>query len=338
MSKGSLIQVKGSSETEGTGQAEGGEGSVENVVICGSGPAGLTAALYSARANLGPLVLQGMQPGGQLTTTTEVENFPGFEHGIMGPELMEVMQKQVSRFGARLEMDEVERCELDRWPFVLHTAQGRRIETKTLVIATGATAKYLGLPSETRLRGHGVSACATCDGFFFRGVEIAVVGGGDSACEEASFLTRFASRVHLIVRRDNLRASKIMQRRVMENPKITIHWNAEVAEVLGAKEVSGLKVRNLLNGEVAEWAQIKGLFLAIGHEPNSAPFRPWLAHDEVGYLKVHAGTSKTDIPGVFICGDVQDRHYRQAVTAAGSGCMAAIDAERWLEARESGDA
>ena len=310
---------------------------VEDVVICGSGPAGLTAALYTARANLRPLVLEGMQPGGQLTITTEVENFPGFEHGVQGPELMDVMKRQVSRFGTRFEMDEVLSCSLDRWPFELRTANGKTVLTRTLVIATGATAKYLGLPSETRLKGHGVSACATCDGFFFRGVEIAVVGGGDSACEEASFLTRFGSKVHLLVRRDALRASKIMQKRVMENPKIQIHWFTEVAECLGETSLEGLRLRDTRTGELREAPEIKGLFIAIGHEPNSAPFRPWLPHDEVGYLKGEPGTSKTAIPGVFLAGDIQDSVYRQAVTAAGSGCMAAIDAERWLEAKLAGD-
>lgn len=309
---------------------------VEDVIICGSGPAGLTAALYTARANLAPLVLEGMQPGGQLTITTDVENFPGFEHGVMGPQLMETMRAQVQRFGTRLEMDEVVRCELDAQPFVLHTANGATLYTRALIIATGASAKYLGLPSETRLRGHGVSACATCDGFFFRGVEIAVVGGGDSAAEEASFLTKFASRVHLLVRRDALRASKIMAKRVEDNPKITTHWFTEVAEVLGDKDVIGLRVRDIRTGELKDWNNIKGLFLAIGHQPNSAPFAPWVEHDAVGYLKGVPGTSKTAIPGVFLAGDIQDSVYRQAVTAAGSGCMAAIDAERWLESLHAG--
>jgi thioredoxin reductase (NADPH) len=309
---------------------------IENVVICGSGPAGLTAALYAARANLQPLVLEGVQPGGQLTITTEVENFPGFEHGIQGPELMEVMRKQVARFGTRFEMDEVISCALDRWPFVLRTANGQVIHTRTLIIATGASAKYLGLESETRLRGYGVSACATCDGFFFRGKEIAVVGGGDTAAEEASFLTKFASRVHLLVRRDKLRASKVMAQRVMDNPRITVHWNTEVAEVLGDKTVSGLRVRDTRTGAEAVWPQVEGLFLAIGHQPNSGPFTPWITHDETGYLQTVPGSTRTNVPGVFACGDIQDHTYRQAVTAAGSGCMAAIDAERWLEAQHAG--
>lgn len=306
---------------------------VENVVICGSGPAGLTAALYASRANLKPLVFEGMQPGGQLTITTEVENFPGFEHGIQGPELMEVMKKQVARFGTRFEFDEVVSCKLDQWPFELKTANGNTLHTKTLIIATGATAKYLGLPNETRLQGHGVSACATCDGFFFQGVELAVVGGGDSAAEEAGFLTKFASKVHLIVRRSELRASKIMADRVLNNDKVQVHWNTEVTDVLGEKEVEGIRVLNNKSGEETDWNHIKGLFLAIGHKPNSDPFKQWLAHDDVGYLQAVPGTSKTSIEGVFVAGDIQDSVYRQAVTAAGSGCMAAIDAERWLETK-----
>ena len=310
---------------------------IEDVVICGSGPAGLTAALYTARANLKPLVLEGLQPGGQLTITTEVENFPGFVDGIQGPELMDVMRRQVERFGTRFQFDRVVRCELDKSPFVLHTENGATLQTRTLIIATGATAKYLGLPNETRLQGHGVSACATCDGFFFRGVELAVVGGGDSAAEEAAFLTRFASKVHLLVRRDELRASKIMQDRVFDNDKIEVHWNTEVADVLGEKEVEGIRVRNRTTGDETDWNHIKGLFLAIGHTPNSQAFAEWLDTDEVGYIKNVPGSSKTSIPGVFVAGDIHDNTYRQAITAAGSGCKAAIDAERYLEALEAGD-
>lgn len=304
---------------------------VENVVVIGSGPAGLTAALYTARANLNPLVIEGMQPGGQLTITTEVENFPGFENGIMGPELMEVMKKQVARFDTRFVFDEVASCRLDVWPFELKMANGDTLRSRTVIIATGAHARYLGLPNETRLRGHGVSACATCDGFFFQGVELAVVGGGDSAAEEAIFLTRFASKVHLIVRRDELRASKIMSDRVLATDKLEVHWNTEVVDVLGDKQVEGIRVRNNKTDEEADWNQIEGLFLAIGHTPNSDPFREWIDHDEAGYLEAVPGSSVTNIPGVFVCGDIQDSTYRQAVTAAGSGCMAALDAERWLE-------
>ncbi len=305
---------------------------IENVVICGSGPAGLTAALYTARANLNPVVLEGMQPGGQLTITTEVENFPGFVHGIQGPELMNIMREQVTRFGTRFEFDEVTSCKLDVWPFELHTMNGKVLRTRTLIIATGATAKFLGLPNEQRLKGKGVTACATCDGFFYRGVEVAVVGGGDSAAEEASFLTKFASKVHLLVRRESLRASKIMQERVLANEKIVVHWNSEVADVLGQDVVTGIRVRNTVTGEETDWNHIEGLFLAIGHQPNSDAFKQWVDHDDVGYLKTVPGTSKTNIPGVFAAGDIQDSIYRQAISAAGSGCMAAIDAERWLEA------
>ena len=306
---------------------------IDNVVIFGSGPAGLTAALYAARANLEPVLYEGIEPGGQLMTTTEVENFPGFENGIMGPELMEVMKKQVARFGTRFVLDECTGVDLSKRPFRYRTSQGEGL-ARTIIIATGATARYLGLDNELRLRGHGVSACATCDGFFFRGVEIAVVGGGDSAAEEANFLTRFASKVHLLVRRDKLRASAIMQDRVMANEKVEVHWNTELADVLGEGGVEGIVVVDNQTGEKAEWPHIKGLFLAIGHKPNSEPFVEWLDHDETGYLLTKADSTATKVPGVFACGDVQDKIYRQAVTAAGSGCMAALEAERWLDANE----
>jgi thioredoxin reductase (NADPH) len=249
---------------------------------------------------------------------------------------MDVMKKQVARFGTRFDFDEVTSCKLDVWPFELSTANGKTLHTRTLIIATGATAKYLGLPNETRLQGHGVSACATCDGFFFQGVELAVVGGGDSAAEEAAFLTKFASKVHLIVRRDAMRASKIMQDRVLANDKIEIHWHTSVTDVLGADEVEGIRVRHNISGEETDWNHIKGLFLAIGHKPNSDPFTEWIDHDDVGYLNAVPGTSKTNLEGVFVAGDIQDSVYRQAVSAAGTGCMAAIDAERWLEARMAG--
>ena len=306
---------------------------IENVVICGSGPAGYTAALYAARANLEPLILEGMQPGGQLTITTDVENFPGFEDGIMGPELMTVMRKQVERFGTRLTFDEVVECDLKERPFTLKTANGVTLKTKALIIATGASARYLGLENEIRLQGYGVSACATCDGFFYGGEEIAVVGGGDSACEEAHFLTKFATTVHLLVRRSELRASQIMQDRVKKNPKIKIHWHTEVLDVLGDKLVDGIKVFNNKTNEESNMA-VAALFLAIGHTPNSQPFVPYIDHDESGYLNTVPGSSKTNMEGVFACGDVQDHEYRQAVTAAGSGCMAAIDCERWLDSNE----
>ena len=303
---------------------------VEDVIICGTGPAGYTAALYTARANLNPLVFDGTQPGGQLTITTDVENFPGFEEGIMGPELMDVMRKQVERFGTRFVMDSIIEAKLDVHPFELKDSFGRSYKTKTLIIATGASARYLGLENETRLQGYGVSACATCDGFFYRGLEVAVVGGGDSACEEANFLTKFATTVHLLVRRDEMRASKIMQDRVLNNPKVKIHWNTEVLDVLGDKEVTGIKVINNKTQETKDM-KLQGFFLAIGHTPNSAPFVPWLDHDDNGYLITQPDSTLTNIPGVFACGDVQDHTYRQAVTAAGSGCKAALDAERFLE-------
>jgi thioredoxin reductase (NADPH) len=313
----------------------GSETPVHEVVICGSGPAGLTAALYSARANMSPILYEGMEPGGQLTTTTDVENYPGFPDGVMGPELMDMMKAQVARFGTTLEMDEVEKVDLSSWPYRYWTSMGTEAAAKTLIIATGASARYLGLDNELRLRGYGVSACATCDGFFFRDQSVAVIGGGDSAAEESTFLTRFASEVHLLVRRDAMRASKIMQQRVFDNDKITVHWNTEMTDVLGEKEVEGIAVVDNQSG-TAGTMPVTGLFLAIGHTPNSKPFVEWLDHDDQGYLVTAADSTTTNVPGVFACGDVQDRVYRQAVTAAGTGCMAALEAERWLEARETG--
>jgi len=309
---------------------------VENVVIAGTGPAGLTAALYSARANLAPLVFEGMEPGGQLTTTTDVENFPGFPDGIMGPELMEKMKAQVTRFGARLEMDEIEEVDLSSWPYSYKTSMGNEGKTKTLIIATGASAKYLGLDNELRLRGYGVSACATCDGFFFRDQKVVVVGGGDSACEEATFLTKFATEVHLFVRRDAMRASKIMADRALANPKITVHWNTEMTDVLGDKEVTGVAWKNNADGSTGE-LEVQGVFLAIGHTPNSKAFVNWVDHDDAGYLVTQPGRTATNIEGVFAAGDVQDTVYRQAVTAAGTGCAAALEAERWLENKEAAE-
>ena len=304
----------------------------EKVVILGSGPAGLTAALYASRANLAPVVFDGMQPGGQLTITTDVDNYPGFPEGIMGPDLMDRMRAQVARFGTRFELDEVERCDLSAGPFRLYTAGGAELTTDALIIATGASAKYLGLESETRLRGYGVSACATCDGFFFKGKEIVVIGGGDTAMEEATFLTKFASKVFAIVRRDELRASKAMQERAMKNPKMEFIWNSEVIEVLGDTAVEGVRIRNVRTAEVMD-KPVSGMFLGIGHTPNTGPFLDWIDHDENGYLETVPGRTATNIPGVFACGDVQDHYYRQAVSAAGTGCMAAIETERWLEER-----
>ncbi len=304
----------------------------EHVIILGSGPAGLTAALYAARANLNPLVLDGDLPGGQLTITTDVENYPGFEHGVMGPELMDTMRKQVERFGTRFAFEKVVKCDLSARPFTLYTENGETFTCDALIIATGASAKYLGLPNESRLQksGGGVSACATCDGFFYKGVELVVVGGGDTAVEEATFLTKFASKVYLLVRSGKLRASKAMQTRAEQNPKLEIVWNTSVLDVLGEARITGVRLKNNVTGEV--WDKpIGGMFLGIGHDPNTAPFIDWIDHDENGYLKTVPGRTATNVPGVFAAGDVQDHYYRQAVSAAGSGCMAAIEAERWLE-------
>jgi thioredoxin reductase (NADPH) len=309
----------------------------EKVVILGSGPAGLTAALYTARANLEPLVLDGLQPGGQLTITTDVDNFPGFPEGVMGPELMDRMRAQVERFGTRFELATIESCDLSQRPFRLKLDSGVELLTDVLIVATGASAKYLGLESETRLRGYGVSACATCDGFFFRGADICVVGGGDTAMEEATFLTKFAKKVYCIVRRDVLRASKVMQERAFQNPKMEFIWNSEVVEVLGEKSVTGVRIRNAVTGEEQELA-VTGMFLGIGHQPNTRPFLDWIDHDENGYLVTKPGRTATNVPGVFACGDAQDHYYRQAITAAGSGCAAAIEAERWLEDQKHGGA
>ncbi len=302
---------------------------MSKVVVLGSGPAGLTAALYLSRANLAPVVYEGLAPGGQLTTTTEVDNFPGFPEGVMGPDLMERMRAQCERFGTTFELDEITEVDLSQRPFKLSTSLGDTIEADAVIVATGAVAKYLGLPNELRLRGHGVSACATCDGFFFQGQELAVVGGGDTAMEEATFLTKFASSVTILHRRDTLRASKTMQQRAFDNPKIKFIWNTTVDDVLGEHKVTGLRLRDLVTGETSD-LPVTGLFLGIGHTPNTAPFEGKLEMDENGYLVTRPGSTHTTVPGVFACGDVQDHIYRQAITAAGSGCMAALDCERWL--------
>ena len=300
-----------------------------DVVIVGTGPAGLTAALYASRANLTPLVVQGPEPGGQLTTTTDVENFPGYPDGVMGPEMMQDLEKQATRFGAELQWGTITHVDLSERPFKLVVDEATPLLAETVIVSTGASAKYLGLENEKRLLGRGVSACATCDGAFFREEEIAIVGGGDTAMEEALFLTRFASRVHLIHRRDAFRASKIMQDRVLGHEKVTVHWNTVVTDVMGEAGVEGLALEDTETGEARSLA-VTGLFVAIGHKPNTEIFRGWLDQDDAGYIQTLPDSTYTNVDGVFACGDAQDHVYRQAVTAAGTGCMAAIDAERWL--------
>jgi thioredoxin reductase (NADPH) len=307
---------------------------IEKVAILGTGPAGLTAAIYAARANLNPVCIEGMQPGGQLTITSDVENYPGFANGVMGPELMQQFRAQAERFGTRFVQGDVVSTNLKSKPIEIKTADGRTIQTQTLIIATGASAKWLGLPHEKKLMGKGVSACATCDGFFFRNQDVVVAGGGDTAMEEATFLTRFAKSVTLVHRRDTFRASKIMVDKARKNPKIRFVLNAVIEDVLGDQAVTGVRVRDVASGKISE-IPATGFFVAIGHQPNTGLFQGQLETDAAGYLKLAApGSTKTAIPGVFAAGDVADHVYRQAVTAAGTGCMAAIDAERYLETIE----
>jgi len=307
---------------------------VENVIIIGSGPAGLTAAIYTARANLMPLMIEGEQAGGQLMLTTDVENYPGFPNGITGPEMIQHFRDQALRFGTRFITRNVTKVDFSSRPFKIWVGNTLHL-SKSIIISTGASAKYLGLESERKYMNRGVSACATCDGAFFRNVDVAVVGGGDTAMEEASFLTRFASKVYIIHRRDSFRASKIMIDRALKNPKIEVLWNKEVIEVLGnEKNMNALILRDTLSGSTQK-LNVEGLFLAIGHKPNTDLFKGILEMNEVGYLKTKPGSTYTNIAGVFAAGDVQDPTYRQAITAAGTGCMAAIDCERWLEANET---
>ena len=303
----------------------------EKVVIIGSGPAGLTSAVYAARADLAPLMIEGFERGGQLMLTTDVENYPGFADGIMGPELMEQFRKQAERFGTRIVSSDVTAVDFSTRPFRIWVDDDL-YEGESVIIATGASARWLGVPGESSLRGYGVSACATCDGFFFRGKEVVVVGGGDSAMEEATFLTKFATKVTIVHRRDELRASKIMARRALENEKIEVIWNSVVSEILGDGTVAGVRIRDVVSG-VSRDLQVDGVFVAVGHDPNTSVFGGAIELDEAGYIVTAPGSTRTSVEGVFAAGDVVDRLYRQAVTAAGMGCAAAMDAERWLETR-----
>ena len=301
-------------------------------LIIGSGPAGYTAAIYASRANMKPLLYQGIQPGGQLTITTEVENYPGYPDGVQGPDMMTDFEKQAVRMGADVRFGLATKVDFSVQPFSVVIDEEKEILADSVIIATGASAKWLGLESEQRLNGHGVSACAVCDGFFFRGKDVAIVGAGDTAAEEALYLSKLCSTVHMIVRREQMRASKVMQDRVLKTPNIIMHWNSDTDEVIGDKKVEAVRIKNNQTLETTE-IPVSGFFVAIGHQPNSDIFKGWLEMDEAGYIKTIPGTSKTNIEGVFASGDVQDKIYRQAVTAAGSGCMAALDAERYLGAK-----
>lgn len=304
-------------------------------LIIGSGPAGYTAAIYAARANLKPVLYQGIQPGGQLTITTEVENYPGYPDGVQGPDMMVHFEKQAVRMGADVRFGLATKVDFASYPHKVWIDEEKIIEADSVIIATGASAKWLGLESEQRLNGFGVSACAVCDGFFFRGKEVAIIGAGDTAAEEALYLSKLCTMVHMIVRRDQMRASRIMQERVQRTPNIKVYWNTETDEILGETKVDGVRIRNTKTGDKKD-IPVSGFFVAIGHEPNSEIFKGWIDMDEAGYIKTIPGTTKTNVEGVFASGDVQDKIYRQAVTAAGSGCMAALDAERFLSMKELG--
>jgi thioredoxin reductase (NADPH) len=303
-----------------------------HVLIIGSGPAGYTAAIYAARANMKPVLYQGIQPGGQLTITTEVENYPGYPDGIQGPEMMVHFEKQAARMGADIRYGLATKVDFSQQPYKVWIDEEKLIEADAVIICTGASAKWLGLPSEERLNGFGVSACAVCDGFFFRGKEVAIVGAGDTAAEEALYLSKLCTTVHMFIRKDKMRASKVMQDRVLNTANIKVYWNSDTDEILGEKKVEAVRIKNNQTGATQE-IPISGFFVAIGHQPNSDIFKGWIDMDDTGYIQTIPGTSKTNVEGVFAAGDVQDKNYRQAVTAAGSGCMAALDAERYLSAK-----
>lgn len=302
---------------------------IHNCVIIGSGPAGYTAAIYAARAGMNPVVFTGSEPGGQLMITTDVENYPGYPDGIMGPAMMDEFRKQAERFGTEVRYEMISKVDFSGPVHKIWNESGDEIQAHTVVISTGASAMWLNIPSEQRLMNKGVSACAVCDGFFFKGLEVALVGGGDTAAEEATYLAKLCPKVHMLVRRDEMRASKIMQQRVLDTPNIEVHWNTETVEVLGEEEVTGVLVRNNKTNEESQ-LDVKGFFVAIGHKPNTGIFKDWLEMDDTGYLLLDGGSAKTKIEGVFASGDAADKVYRQAVTAAGTGCMAALDAERYL--------
>ena len=303
-----------------------------HVLIIGSGPAGYTAAIYAARANMKPVLYQGIQPGGQLTITTEVENYPGYPDGIQGPEMMVHFEKQAARMGADIRYGLATKVDFSVHPFKVWIDEEKLVQADAVIISTGASAKWLGLPSEERLNGYGVSACAVCDGFFFKGKEVAIVGAGDTAAEEALYLSKLCTTVHMFIRKEKMRASKVMQQRVLQTPNIKVYWNTDTDEILGEKKVEAVRVRNNQSGELTT-IPVSAFFVAIGHQPNSDIFKPFINMDETGYILTEPGTTKTNIEGVFASGDVQDKNYRQAVTAAGSGCMAALDAERFLSAK-----